>query len=257
MIGKEKVKLIDVIYKGPDAAFMYEKSSYGRWVILAVDQGSFQYQVGKEKGKAAFGDLVFCPPGITLHRKAVTPISFYRILFECSQTDAKAAAPLPVGKVTLQNTNRLSSNFAYFRQYYVSGNEKERLYLNHILEDLLFICDSERHKRQIQQDPLILKVIEYLNNHYHEPLQLKDIANEAGLSPSWLSRRFQQCTGQSPSEYLTLLRLNRSQTLLLRTDDTIDAIASECGFQNGFYFSRVFTRKAGMNPSAYRKLYRT
>lgn len=252
-----KARILDIVYKGPDENFQRTSSSYNCWIILAVDQGAFYYEAGQDKGKAAFGDLVFYPPGMPAYRRADTSISFYRILFEEFDTHGENAAHPPTGKVTLQNTPRLASNFAYFRQYHLWGNKEERDYIQHLFEDLLFMMASEQLERQIQQDPIIAQVIEYLHQNYHQPINLTKIAEDAGLSPSWLTRRFKTSTNQTPVEYLTFLRLNHSQTLLIKTDDTIDTIAWLCGFQNGFYFSRVFTKKMGITPSNFRKMHRS
>lgn len=155
MVGEQQFLLEDLIYRGPNAAFKSTSSAYICWVILAVDQGSFYYEVGEEKGKASFGDLIFCPPGVPLYRQASTPISFYRILFEILDTSIKVPSEFPLGKVTLQNLSRLASNFEYFRKYEYSGGKSH--YLQHVFEDLLFLCDSERQKQPTHQDPLIMR----------------------------------------------------------------------------------------------------
>ncbi|MGO4275503.1 helix-turn-helix domain-containing protein, partial [Paenibacillus sp. TAF58] len=54
----------------------------------------------------------------------------------------------------------------------------------------------------------------------------------------------------------TLLRLQRAKSLLIDTDHTIDHIAEQCGYQNGFYLSRIFTAKLKISPSVYRRTYR-
>nr|WP_275942626.1 AraC family transcriptional regulator [Paenibacillus alba] len=89
----------------------------------------------------------------------------------------------------------------------------------------------------------------------HE-LSLKGVALTLGLSSSQLTRRFQAVYGMSPVRYATKIRLSRARLLLAETPDTLDAIAEQCGFQNAFYFSRVFSQHMQISPSAYRRTFR-
>ncbi len=72
------------------------------------------------------------------------------------------------------------------------------------------------------------------------------------MSESRLRTLFGQAYGMSPVQYLTELRLNRVKTLLAESDKKLSEIAVECGFGEAFYLSRVFTRRVGISPSAYR-----
>ncbi|WP_243156780.1 helix-turn-helix domain-containing protein, partial [Clostridium beijerinckii] len=90
----------------------------------------------------------------------------------------------------------------------------------------------------------------------YESIKIKDFSASLGLSSVQFTRRFHKCIGTTPIEYITSLRLRRAQVLLLRTEDTLDCIASKCGYDNGFYLSRVFAKNLGISPSDYRKKYR-
>jgi transcriptional regulator GlxA family with amidase domain len=76
------------------------------------------------------------------------------------------------------------------------------------------------------------------------------------MSPSQLSRRFKGALGTNPAEYRTQCRVQEARRLLLETAMSVEEIAEACGFENGFYFSRVFTRETGQPPSRFRKNYR-
>lgn len=247
---ESSVQLISYTYKGPDARFMYPESAYRGWVILAVDQGTFEYGVEQESGRAAFGDLVFCPPQAPLRRRSEQPISFYSLVF-----DPGASVP-PVGKVTLRDQTRLASNFAYIRQYRFHPSETQARILNHVIEDLLFMCETEKLGGRPVADAPIRQAAAYIREHCREPLLLQEVARRFGLSQSQFSRRFRAAEGLSPVQYLTGLRLDLAKSLLVESDLTIEAIADRCGFQNGFYLSRVFASHMNVSPSQYRKLHR-
>ena len=61
-----------------------------------------------------------------------------------------------------------------------------------------------------------------------------------------------QVTGMSPQEYLIEIRMRRASDLLGRSNDPIQSIAAECGYDDALAFSKVFKSKFGVNPSEYR-----
>jgi len=82
---------------------------------------------------------------------------------------------------------------------------------------------------------------------------VRQIAASAGVDRTTLAYRFRQATGVSPKEYLTALRLQRAMTLLRATDDSVSAIASQCGFSCANYFIKAFARRVGTTPLRFRR----
>nr|WP_286672596.1 helix-turn-helix transcriptional regulator [Cohnella hashimotonis] len=82
---------------------------------------------------------------------------------------------------------------------------------------------------------------------------LQDIAGQCGLRASQLSTRFQAAYGMSPIRFATSVRLAKAAKLLVETDLTLDDIAERCGYQNAFYFSRVFSKQMKISPSLFRR----
>ena len=79
------------------------------------------------------------------------------------------------------------------------------------------------------------------------------IAAELAVPYSTLRRRFRAVTGGSLRDHAIGLRLNRARRLLVASDDSVAAIARRCGFDDPYYFSRLFTRRVGLSPSAFRR----
>jgi AraC-like DNA-binding protein/quercetin dioxygenase-like cupin family protein len=74
----------------------------------------------------------------------------------------------------------------------------------------------------------------------------------SGVSAAHLSRTFRAQTGQTPTAYVTGLRLERAALLLATTTQEIAGVAAECGFETLSYFYRRFGQRYGMPPRAYR-----
>jgi AraC family L-rhamnose operon regulatory protein RhaS len=98
----------------------------------------------------------------------------------------------------------------------------------------------------------LANAISYMEDHYLEPLTLKEIASKSDISVRHLNRIFQSYYQTTPISYLQRLRLERACTLLRQTKLTITDITHKCGFNDSNYFTRQFTKAYGCSPKAYR-----
>jgi AraC-like DNA-binding protein len=99
----------------------------------------------------------------------------------------------------------------------------------------------------------INKVYTYIQNHFSEPLSLKQVANLVFMTQSNFCKFFKKATGSTFSDYLNELRINEACHLLIYSEDNISKIAQDCGFESLSYFNRVFLKKKNINPSLFRK----
>lgn len=93
--------------------------------------------------------------------------------------------------------------------------------------------------------------MDYMQSHYSYPITIQEVADYVGVSRSHLFRAFQQCTHQSPKEYLTSLRIEEACRMLDDTTLSITVIANSLGFDNSLYFSKVFRKAMGCSPTEY------
>ncbi|AQQ70072.1 Arabinose operon regulatory protein [Limihaloglobus sulfuriphilus] len=97
------------------------------------------------------------------------------------------------------------------------------------------------------------KVIKYINENISQPFSLKELARLANLNPSYFSSLFTKHMGISPIRYVNTKKVENAQRLLLSTTKTLDEIAYAAGFDDVFYFSRIFKKITGLPPALYRK----
>lgn len=97
---------------------------------------------------------------------------------------------------------------------------------------------------------------DYIDEHITEDLMISQLAEQFGISESYLTRIFNQTIGCSPSNYMINRRIGNAQTLLLNTDLSIAEVAKEVGFQDQSYFTKRFAKCVGITPHRYRKRYR-
>ncbi len=97
-------------------------------------------------------------------------------------------------------------------------------------------------------------IIRYLEAHYSEDISLSKLAEKCHVTNSHMCRCFKQRTGTTFTAYLVDIRLKRAKHLLKSTNLHISEVAEHCGFENYFYFARLFKRSSGMTPTQYREL---
>lgn len=77
--------------------------------------------------------------------------------------------------------------------------------------------------------PTILNALFYISAHYHENPRVDIIAKQIGLSPTYFSKLFKHVMNKSYSEYIILIRLQKSRILLMQTTLSIHEIAEKVG----------------------------
>ena len=111
---------------------------------------------------------------------------------------------------------------------------------------------SLRYFDEIPTNISVQKSVDYVCGHYTEDISMNDVAAKINFSPTYFSRLFKKETGHSFVSYLTLVRILRSIKLLRQSDQSIEQIAMEIGFNTPNYFSSTFKKEIGLSPSQYR-----
>lgn len=109
------------------------------------------------------------------------------------------------------------------------------------------------HKQKKKYSEKMNAALSYLEEHFNQPLELPGVAAAVFLSPNYLNRLFKMETGFTCMDYLIRLRVRRAQDLLNNTDFHINEIAQQVGYDDPYYFSRIFKQKTGIAPKKYRK----
>jgi AraC-like DNA-binding protein len=98
-----------------------------------------------------------------------------------------------------------------------------------------------------------VRVALWLEAHCSEPIHLRRVARESGVSAFHFLRLFARVTGVTPHQYLVRARLRQAARLLAQGSGAIGAIAYEVGFGDLSNFVRTFRRAAGVSPRAFRR----
>jgi len=252
-------ELISYTYWLRKEAFLLAEDTYEEWVLFVLEEGSFRYRIGEQaEGRAEPGDIIVCPPRHAFARETIGPVTFHFISFL-----AAASLTPPGGKVRLSRQARLADDCARLRARARERSELSGMIRAHMMRDLWLMMLEESEAATYRADhassaadPIMKAVRADLEQRAYEPLQLKEIASRHHLTPVQLTRRFHACFGTKPSAYVTELRLRKAGELLTESNRTVEDIAAACGYESGFYLSRVFAKHMGLSPSRYREKYR-
>jgi AraC family transcriptional regulator, arabinose operon regulatory protein len=117
----------------------------------------------------------------------------------------------------------------------------------------LFYQEQYNSNAGVKGDNLISRSMDFMGEHLSTNLNLKDFAVQAGLSVSQYSNVFKKYASTSPMNFYAQLKVQKSCQLMENPKKRIKEIALELGFDDQFYFTRVFTRIMGMSPARFRK----
>ncbi|HEX2925209.1 MAG TPA: AraC family transcriptional regulator [Ruminiclostridium sp.] len=96
---------------------------------------------------------------------------------------------------------------------------------------------------------IVNDILEYLSNNYMKQISLYRIAHNMYLSPVYISKIFKEETGESPINHLIRIRLTKARELLTNGDMPIKTIARNVGYEDAFYFSKLYKKYYGIPPS--------
>ncbi|WP_308418362.1 AraC family transcriptional regulator [Nostoc sp. CENA543] len=97
------------------------------------------------------------------------------------------------------------------------------------------------------------QAIAYINDNLEQDLALAEIAAIVDMSMYHFSRLFKQSTGLAPHQYVMNCRIERAKKLLIQTNQPIEKICEQIGFQSQSHFTNVFRKLTGITPRAYRE----
>ncbi len=104
-----------------------------------------------------------------------------------------------------------------------------------------------------QQLKYVRTVIKYIQLKYSEQIHMDDISGACGLNRSYLTRLFHDATGKTIKGYLLDYRMKTAETMLRKTDNSVQYIAYAVGYNDIFTFSKAFKKFTGITPTEYRR----
>lgn len=99
----------------------------------------------------------------------------------------------------------------------------------------------------------IQKVLAHIHDNFTQDLSIQGMSEKFYLSPNYLCHLFKKEVGENFIEYISRLRIEYACRLLAETDLPVKQIGDNCGFNDYFYFTRIFKRIVSLTPTQYRE----
>lgn len=163
---------------------------------------------------------------------------------------------IAIGQRALQDGDSLAHIFGQRYDYIekldrVMDARSIRMWLTNFLN---WILEYAASRLDVRENDMIVMAKRYIADQYeNSDLTLKDVADHVGLNEKYFSGRFTKEAGETMSEYLTEVRIQKAKELLRTTNFKIYEIAEMVGYQSTEHFNRMFKKKMQMSPSAFRK----
>lgn len=125
--------------------------------------------------------------------------------------------------------------------------------LAHLI-DRTFMTLATATSAEQEISSMLSPALDYIHSHYTEEIDLDLLASLCTISGSHFIRSFKKHLGYTPHEYLLQYRLRQAKHLLQSTDNSIEFIAENCGFNSASHFARAFKNINKITPTEFRKL---
>ncbi|WP_460045079.1 helix-turn-helix domain-containing protein [Pseudomonas sp. S2_H01] len=226
--------------------------------LIYVDKGSRALREQNEEFVLSEGETLVLQPG-QLH-EGITDydptLRFYWLHFELAQPTTPGSESFVVRRRTaVTEPERFVALLRLFLGEQEDGAPPETLGLL----VLLMLQKLSRHKEESgtagRGVALAYRAKQEIGIGFGNELSASSIAERLRCNADYLGRVFRQAFGINITEAIHRQRVTAAERMLLRNDSTIAVIAQLCGFKDSAYMRRIFIRKVGMTPAAYRRLY--
>jgi YesN/AraC family two-component response regulator len=220
---------------------LLEKSGYDVWVVGTANNGiTAMEEIAEFKPDVLFTDIRM--PGKT----------GLELLREIPEISPATRVVLISGFAEFSYAQEAVQNHAY--DYLLKPIKEEEL--GRILRNISAESSGGQPDADIEihaPERMIDSVISDIRNHYTEDIQLTTLASKYSVSIAKLSTEIKKKVGMTFSDYLTQLRIQRAKELLSDESMSVSEIAEIVGYNDYFYFIKVFKKVQGISPSKYRK----
>ena len=227
--------------------------------ILFVKKGRRQIRINGEKRSVRYGDLVIYNPG-DVHRESSYENEEFGILFVTLRPVGQAPARivpdgmpqiLPTGTSAVKVENFFTEIIDTLENKSAAMTDLPIYFAGFLLHMIGEIGRREDPTDNLEQRCAALKRI--LDRDFCRIRSLDDVRHNPYVSRYYFYKRFKELYGCSPLVYLRRKKLTYAAELLAGTDLRIIEIANTVGFDNEYYFSRLFAKETGMSASEYRR----
>lgn len=237
------------------------KSGSSQYILIYCMEGSGSIYLHSTEYRLS-PNMYFIIPRNVPHRYASSeddPWSIYWVHFNGELADSLYLRELENGRVKAKPIGYNEARIELFDQIYTtleySYDEREmemmNLNLQHLISSFIYNKDTKP-----PADNNVANSIAYMKTQLSKAVTIQSLAKQQDVSVSHYSSLFKAKTGSSPIQYFNQLKVQKSCQYLYFTDRSVKEISNELGFEDPYYFSRLFKKLIGVSPINYRLMHR-
>ena len=222
-------------------------STINYYDLTVLLTGRLEYAIDGKEIALESGDMIFIPPGSVRSRLESEPRVDY-ISFNFTSSD-EFNIPLVLNNIARSEIVLLVSAYDKIEKHAYADNKEKAEFLCGCILSIL-----EDMSAASQYNPLTRKIMEYIHSDVSRRITLEEIGRLTFFSPIYCDTVFKKETGRSIIDYVLDRRIDEAKRLLLEGSASLPQIAEAVGFNDYNYFSRVFKKRSGYSPTAYKRL---
>lgn len=233
--------------------------------LMLIYEGKGEFVCNDKKFEVSRGDLVYYKIG-DFRRAKTCPDNLMKsfaidFIYTCPSSVKYnwrlMHYPLPFSPVQKIGDEHLLSKlidlFSRLTKSALSSKDRSRVNERLIFTEILILLFNFKQGNQYNYSNMrkVDTVINYMLNNYQNSITLQELADYAEISSSYLGSIFKKVTGETVIDYLIEIRINKSKSLL-KDGFSVSETSKLVGFNDIFYFSKVFKKLEGVSPSQYK-----
>ena len=170
-----------------------------------------------------------------------------------------------VGNITLASRTAVEAGVSVEKSFTMADNFIQQIEeIDNVVEVEAFkreaqrlyaaaVAEEQKTEQSGYKNPLVGEVKDYIFRHFHDSIQITDIAKHLNVNPDYLSHLFKKQENITIKRYILKEKIRRSRNLLQYSDYSIQEISFYLGFSSQSHFCKVFQEMTGETPGRYRK----
>ncbi len=230
-------------------------------LLLYCTAGKGILQAGGQEHTVERGDLIVLPKGQAHQYWADSkyPWSIYWLHFDGILASQLMGLLCPEGNAAIHNIGLQPQVLATFESLFdlrfTATSRTRFIHGCHQTQQLISLLAilARSHSKRAGQAINMERVQTFMQQHLHSNFSLEELAKHMRSSKYHFSKKFKDLTSQSPMQYFIQLKMQHAGKLLDTSEQSIKRIAASLGYDDPYYFSRLFKKQIGLSPAQYRQ----
>lgn len=265
----EVIKLLYITDLGfyPKARYHFAHRNHGakEWILIFCTHGKGTVKSATEEWQIENGSIVLLPPNEehTYYANDDDPWDIFWVHFTGNSIDEYIPQEalqkngfLIIDKTSTEDMQMLMSQFWQMIQALSAGFSYQSVfYSSQVLGATLAYVSLQSflpHDAYTMGNEYITKAVKYIYDHFEEKVSLSTLTEVLDVSKSYLSRIFRRTVGTSVNRFILDIKMKQACYYLKDTNLAVHQIATRLGYDDPYYFSRIFKKVMGSSPRIFR-----